>query len=97
MTYYPEALVYANEFLDFLVKEEKEILTCVKIDANSKMPSRFPPVLLYMPKASLGIRDFKPSFNGAISSGTGRLGIIVNGPCPHLAERCPMVNAERCR
>ena len=44
-----EALIRTNELLDFLVKAENKIQT-VKIGLNSKMPSRFPPVVFYTPK-----------------------------------------------
>jgi hypothetical protein len=38
--------------LDLLVKCENKIQTRIKIGLNSKMPSRFPPVVFYTPKAS---------------------------------------------
>lgn len=50
MTYYREAVVHTNELLDALVKAENKIQTRVKIGLNSKMPSRFPPVVFYTPK-----------------------------------------------
>lgn len=37
--------------LDLLVKCENKIQTRIKIGLNSKMPSRFPPVVFYTPKA----------------------------------------------
>lgn len=45
MTYYREAVIHTNEMLDLLVKSEAKIQTRVKIGLNSKMPSRFPPVV----------------------------------------------------
>lgn len=53
MTYYREAVIHTNELLDALVKAENKIQTRVKIGLNSKMPSRFPPVVFYTPKASV--------------------------------------------
>ena len=50
MTYYREAVIHTNELLDALVKAENKIQTRVKIGLNSKMPSRFPPVVFYTPK-----------------------------------------------
>ena len=50
MTYYREAVIHTNEPLDSLVKAENKIQTHVKISLNSKMPSRFPPVVFYTPK-----------------------------------------------
>jgi pre-mRNA-processing factor 8 len=48
MTYYCKAVIH--ELLDSLVKAENKIQTGVKIGLNSKMPSRFPPVVFYTPK-----------------------------------------------
>lgn len=53
MTYYREAVIHTNELLDALVKAENKIQTRVKIGLNSKMPSRFPPVVFYTPKVSM--------------------------------------------
>jgi len=50
MTYFREAVVSTQELLDLLVKCENKIQTRVKIGLNSKMPSRFPPVVFYTPK-----------------------------------------------
>lgn len=50
MTYYREAVVHTRELLDLLVKCENKIQTRIKIGLNSKMPSRFPPVVFYTPK-----------------------------------------------
>ncbi len=48
MTYFREAVVNTQELLDMLVKCENKIQTRVKIGLNSKMPSRFPPVVFYV-------------------------------------------------
>ena len=45
MTYFREAVVNTQEALDLLVKCESKIQTRIKIGLNSKMPSRFPPVV----------------------------------------------------
>jgi len=55
MTYYREAVVNTQELLDLLVKCENKIQTRVKIGLNSKMPSRFPPVVFYTPKELGGL------------------------------------------
>ncbi|KAF8188311.1 U5-snRNA binding site 2 of PrP8-domain-containing protein [Mycena galopus ATCC 62051] len=55
MTYYREAVIHTNELLDSLVKAENKIQTRVKIGLNSKMPSRFPPVVFYTPKELGGL------------------------------------------
>ena len=55
MTYYREAVIHTNELLDALVKAENKIQTRVKIGLNSKMPSRFPPVVFYTPKVCVSI------------------------------------------
>eukprot|EP01119_Soliformovum_irregulare_P013939 TRINITY_DN3762_c0_g1_i1.p1 TRINITY_DN3762_c0_g1~~TRINITY_DN3762_c0_g1_i1.p1 ORF type:complete len:2371 (+),score=727.16 TRINITY_DN3762_c0_g1_i1:597-7115(+) len=55
MTYYREATVNTQELLDLLVKCENKIQTRVKIGLNSKMPSRFPPVVFYTPKELGGL------------------------------------------
>ena len=55
MTYYREAVVHTQELLDLLVKCENKIQTRVKIGLNSKMPSRFPPVVFYTPKEIGGL------------------------------------------
>ncbi|THU87824.1 hypothetical protein K435DRAFT_918426 [Dendrothele bispora CBS 962.96] len=55
MTYYREAVVHATELLDALVKAENKIQTRVEIGLNSKMPSRFPPVVFYTPKELGGL------------------------------------------
>ncbi|THU76383.1 hypothetical protein K435DRAFT_813450, partial [Dendrothele bispora CBS 962.96] len=55
MTYYHEAVVHTTELLDALVKAENKIQTRVEIGLNSKMPSRFPPVVFYTPKELGGL------------------------------------------
>ena len=45
MTYYRESVVHTQELLDLLVKCENKLQTRIKIGLNSKMPSRFPPVI----------------------------------------------------
>ncbi|TIA88345.1 hypothetical protein E3P99_02619 [Wallemia hederae] len=55
MTYYREAVLHTNELLDSLVKAENKVQTRVKIGLNSKMPSRFPPVVFYSPKELGGL------------------------------------------
>ncbi|ORZ09583.1 pre-mRNA-processing-splicing factor 8 [Absidia repens] len=55
MTYYREAVVHTRELLDLLVKCENKIQTRIKIGLNSKMPTRFPPVLFYCPKELGGL------------------------------------------
>lgn len=55
MTYYREAVIHTRELLDLLVKNENKIQTRVKIGLNSKMPSRFPPVVFYTPKELGGL------------------------------------------
>eukprot|EP01105_Mastigella_eilhardi_P006318 TRINITY_DN17931_c0_g1_i1.p1 TRINITY_DN17931_c0_g1~~TRINITY_DN17931_c0_g1_i1.p1 ORF type:complete len:2353 (+),score=674.91 TRINITY_DN17931_c0_g1_i1:30-7061(+) len=55
MTYFREATLNTQELLDLLVKCENKIQTRVKIGLNSKMPSRFPPVVFYTPKELGGL------------------------------------------
>lgn len=55
MTYYREAVLNTQEILDLLVKNENKIQTRIKIGLNSKMPSRFPPVVFYCPKELGGL------------------------------------------
>ena len=55
MTYFREAVVHTQELLDLLVKAENKIQTRIKIGLNSKMPSRFPPVVFYTPKELGGL------------------------------------------
>jgi len=55
MTYFREAVIHTTELLDLLVKCENKIQTRIKIGLNSKMPSRFPPVVFYTPKELGGL------------------------------------------
>jgi len=55
VTYYREAVIHTPELLDLLVKCENKIQTRIKIGLNSKMPSRFPPVVFYCPKEIGGL------------------------------------------
>lgn len=55
MTYYREAVIHTRELLDLIVKSENKIQTRIKIGLNSKMPSRFPPVVFYSPKELGGL------------------------------------------
>ncbi|XP_049849432.1 pre-mRNA-processing-splicing factor 8-like [Schistocerca gregaria] len=55
MTYYREAVINTPELLDILVRSESRVQTRVKIGLNSKMPSRFPPVVFYTPKEFGGL------------------------------------------
>jgi pre-mRNA-processing factor 8 len=55
MTYFREAVINTQEMLDLLVKCENKIQTRIKIGLNSKMPSRFPPVVFYTPKELGGL------------------------------------------
>jgi pre-mRNA-processing factor 8 len=55
MTFYREAAVHTQELLDLVVKCENKLQTRVKIGLNSKMPSRFPPVVFYSPKEVGGL------------------------------------------
>jgi pre-mRNA-processing factor 8 len=48
-------VVHTQELLDLLVKCENKIQTRIKIGLNSKMPSRFPPVVFYSPKEIGGL------------------------------------------
>ncbi len=55
MTYFREAVINTQEMLDLMVKCENKIQTRIKIGLNSKMPSRFPPVVFYCPKELGGL------------------------------------------
>eukprot|EP00923_Selenidium_pygospionis_P020244 GHVN01035076.1.p1 GENE.GHVN01035076.1~~GHVN01035076.1.p1 ORF type:complete len:2490 (+),score=338.39 GHVN01035076.1:119-7588(+) len=55
MTYFREAVIHTEPLLDLLVKCENKIQTRIKIGLNSKMPSRFPPVVFYTPKELGGL------------------------------------------
>jgi len=55
MTYFREASIHTEQLLDMLVKSENKIQTRIKMGLNSKMPSRFPPVVFYTPKELGGL------------------------------------------
>jgi len=55
MTYFREAIIHTEQILDLLVKCENKIQTRIKMGLNSKMPSRFPPVVFYTPKELGGL------------------------------------------
>ena len=55
ITYFREAVVNSENILDALVKCENKMQTRIKIGLNSKMPSRFPPVVFYTPKELGGL------------------------------------------
>jgi hypothetical protein len=85
MTYYREAVIHTNELLDALVKAENKIQTRVKIGLNSKMPSRFPPVVFYTPK--VGEFEFVVStFFLMMFTGIGGPWHAVYGSCSYPSE-----------
>ncbi|KAL0204935.1 hypothetical protein P9112_000242 [Eukaryota sp. TZLM1-RC] len=55
VSYFREAIVHSPELLDLIVRCENKIHTRVKVGLNSKMPSRFPPVVFYAPKELGGL------------------------------------------
>jgi len=55
VVYFREAIVNTPTLLDLLVRCENKIQTRIKIGLNSKMPSRFPPVVFYSPKELGGL------------------------------------------
>lgn len=79
MTYYREAVIHTNELLDALVKAENKIQTRVKIGLNSKMPSRFPPVVFYTPKVSLSCYPSLRRGLNVICTGIGWPWHVVDG------------------
>lgn len=85
MTYYREAVVHTNELLDALVKAENKIQTRVKIGLNSKMPSRFPPVVFYTPKVNTchicGVSVLRKA-----SIGTWWFRDVINGSCAYPSK-----------
>jgi U5-snRNA binding site 2 of PrP8 len=80
MTYYREAVIHTNELLDSLVKAENKIQTRVKIGLNSKMPSRFPPVVFYTPKVNIFTSTFDTKLIQGLLTGTWWFGHVVYGP-----------------
>lgn len=95
MTYYREAVIHTNELLDALVKAENKIQTRVKIGLNSKMPSRFPPVVFYTPKVST-LPTHSSGSNWYPFLGTWRSWDVVHGSCTHSSEWSSMVEANWC-
>ncbi|XP_075591060.1 uncharacterized protein LOC142597946 [Dermatophagoides farinae] len=55
LAYYREAAVTSERMLDLIVKSENKIQVRIKSGLNSKMPSRFPPVVFYAPKELGGL------------------------------------------
>lgn len=55
MTHFIEATVHIQVLLDLLVKCENKIQNPSKLCLKSKMPSRFPPVIFYLPKEVGGL------------------------------------------
>lgn len=55
MTYFREAVANTPPLLDIIVRCENKIQTRIKTGLNSKMPSRFPPVVFYTPKELGGL------------------------------------------
>jgi len=96
MTYYREAVIHTNELLDALVKAENKIQTRVKIGLNSKMPSRFPPVVFYTPKVCSGLSSvlFGSCLQGLSCPGTRRSRHVVHGSRSHPTERFALVKAD---
>jgi len=85
MTYYREAVIHTNELLDALVKAENKIQTRVKIGLNSKMPSRFPPVVFYTPKVQSS--QFSSMYIFAqVKLGTWWSWHVVHGSCSDSSE-----------
>jgi len=76
MTYYREAVIHTPELLDLLVKAENKVQTRIKIGLNSKMPSRFPPVVFYCvaPDTPVRLADGGVAAMGDIGVGTAVLG-----------------------
>ena len=79
MTYYREAVIHTNELLDSLVKAENKIQTRVKIGLNSKMPSRFPPVVFYTPKVNIFTSALILKLIQGLLTGTWWFGHVVYG------------------
>lgn len=55
VTYFREAVINTLPLLDIIVKCENKIQNRIKMGLNSKMPSRFPPVVFYTPKELGGL------------------------------------------
>ena len=87
MTYYREAVVHTQELLDLLVKCENKLQTRIKIGLNSKMPSRFPPVIFYRCVCFFRFAYFSLTLQPHIvqPKGDWRSGHAVHGPHPDPA------------
>lgn len=88
-TYYREAVIHINELLDSLVKAENKIQTRVKIGLNSKMPSRFPPVVFYTPKVNIfttSASAFDTKLIQILLTGTWWFGNVVYGSRPNPSK-----------
>jgi hypothetical protein len=85
MTYYREAVIHTNELLDSLVKAENKIQTRVKIGLNSKMPSRFPPVVFYTPKVCPS-PNCSTHIHSDVFAGVGWSWNVIHGACPDSSE-----------
>jgi len=55
ITFYREAISSSSNLLEIIVKSENQIHNRVKLGLNTKMPSRFPPVVFYSPKEIGGL------------------------------------------
>lgn len=55
VVYFREAIVNTPKLLDLLVRSENQIQVRIKIGLNTKMPTRFPPVVFYTPKELGGL------------------------------------------
>ena len=83
MTYYREAVIHTQELLDLLVKSENKIQTRIKIGLNSKMPTRFPPVVFYSPK-ELGGLGMLSMGHVLIPASDRRYAAQTNAPTTHF-------------
>ena len=89
MTYFREATVHTQELLDLLVKCENKIQTRIKIGLNSKMPSRFPPVVFYTPKEIGGLGMLSMGHVLIPQSGERGTRAPLRSWEPHLTRRTP--------
>uniref|UniRef100_A0A6T6SP05 mRNA splicing factor PRP8 n=1 Tax=Amorphochlora amoebiformis TaxID=1561963 RepID=A0A6T6SP05_9EUKA len=55
VTYFRESIKSSDKLLQVIIKSENKIQNRVKMGLNSKMPSRFPPVVFYSPKEFGGL------------------------------------------
>lgn len=92
MTYYREATVHTQELLDMLVKCENKIQTRIKIGLNSKMPSRFPPVVFCAPRRCAAARPSARPFRlplAARPASPCELPLTADLPLPLLLPSFP--------